>query len=55
MLLAKQCICGSTEFEKEPDDNVLRCAECCRLARLVLVNEFEEKRKIKNVRNRQNT
>lgn len=44
MLVAKQCVCGSTEFEREPNDDVLRCSECCRLARLILVNEFENRK-----------
>lgn len=43
MLVAKQCICGSTQFEYEPDDDVLRCSECCRLARLILINDYEWK------------
>lgn len=29
MLVLRKCECGSTRFEREPDDDVLRCAECC--------------------------
>ena len=47
MLLIKQCRCGSTEFEKEPDDDVVRCSECCRVARLILTNEFENRKENK--------
>lgn len=43
MLTVKQCVCGSTEFEKEIDDDVLRCAECNKLARFTCVKTTEEK------------
>ena len=42
MLAVKQCVCGSTEFEKEIDDDVLRCAECNRLARFTYVKTEEK-------------
>ena len=42
MLAVKQCECGSTEFEKEIDDDVLRCAKCNRLARFTNVKTTEE-------------
>lgn len=41
MLAVKQCVCGSTEFEKEIDDDVLRCAECNRLAKFIYVKTEE--------------
>lgn len=28
MLVVKRCKCGCTRFEREPDDDVLRCEEC---------------------------
>ena len=39
MLVLKQCKCGCTRFEKEPDDDVLRCAECWSLARFSWVED----------------
>ena len=41
----KQCTCGSTEFEHENDDDVLRCAECGKLARFEYIPDNEEKEK----------
>ena len=45
MFVVKQCTCGSTEFEYENDDDVLRCVECGRLARFVNILDNEEKDK----------
>ena len=45
MFVVKQCTCGSTEFEYENDDDVLRCAECGRLARFEYIPDNEEKEK----------
>ena len=45
MFVVKQCTCGSTEFEYENDDDVLRCVECGRLARFVNIPDNEEKDK----------
>ena len=43
MFIVKKCECGSTDFEKESDDNVLRCAKCFRLARIKYIPEKEER------------
>ena len=43
MFIVKKCECGSTEFEKESDDNVLRCAKCFRLARIVNIPDNDSK------------
>ena len=43
MFVVKQCTCGSTDFEYENDDDVLRCAECFRLARIKYIPEKEER------------
>jgi hypothetical protein len=43
MFVVKQCTCGSTNFEFEYDDDVLRCAECGRLARFENIPDNEEK------------
>ena len=43
MFVVKQCTCGSLEFEYENDDDVLRCAECGKLARFVNIPDNEEK------------
>ena len=32
MFFVKPCMCGSTEFERESDDDVLRCSHCFSLA-----------------------
>ena len=37
MLVLKQCKCGCTRFEKEPDDDVIRGAECWSLAKFTYV------------------
>lgn len=37
MLVLRKCECGSTRFEREPDDDVLRCAECWSLARFAYI------------------
>ena len=42
MFVLKQCKCGSTDFEYENDDDVLRCVECGRLARFVNIPDEEE-------------
>lgn len=46
MWVAKQCKCGSNEFEQETDDDVFRCAECGRLAKIILCSstydEYDE-------------
>lgn len=43
MFVVKQCTCGSTYFDRESDDDTLRCAECGRLARFVYIPDDEEK------------
>jgi hypothetical protein len=48
MFVVKQCECGSTDFEKEVDDNVLRCAECFRLAKIVWQEPENKKECIKS-------
>lgn len=42
MFVLKQCKCGCTHFEREPDDDVLRCADCWSLAEFVYVKEKPE-------------
>ena len=32
MYMIRQCECGCNQFEKEPDDDVMRCAECWKRA-----------------------
>ena len=39
MFVVRQCECGCTRFEREPDDDVLRCEECGSLARYVYIND----------------
>ena len=41
MFVVKQCTCGSTEFEYENDDDVLRCAECDKLASFEYIPDNE--------------
>ena len=38
MFTIKRCPCGCGRFEKESDDDVLRCEECGSLARIVWVD-----------------
>jgi hypothetical protein len=42
MFSIRQCKCGSTEFEQEPDDCVLRCAKCWSLAGFSFIKEESE-------------
>ena len=39
MWMIKQCSCGCNDFEQEPDDNVIVCAECGCKAKFVHYNE----------------
>ncbi len=48
MFFIRQCKCGSTEFERESDDDVLRCANCCSLAQFGYKNTSENNDKEKN-------
>ena len=41
MWILKQCTCGSKEFEHEPDDDVIVCAECGCKARYEFIKESE--------------
>lgn len=43
MIVLKRCTCGSTYFDKESDDDTLRCAECGKLAEFVNIPDDEEK------------
>lgn len=43
MFSIEKCPCGCSRFEKEPDDDVLRCEECGSLARIVWVDTDNEK------------
>lgn len=46
MLVLKQCTCGSREFEQEPDDCVLRCAECGSLAMFEFIKDSEDEENV---------
>ena len=39
MFVIRQCDCGCKYFEREPDDDVLRCEECGSLAKFTYINE----------------
>lgn len=43
MLVLRKCECGCTRFEREPDDDVLRCEECWSRARYVYINDETSK------------
>lgn len=39
MLVVKRCKCGCTHFEREPDDDVLRCADCWSRAEFAYISD----------------